>query len=52
MSTFRERAADIIFALCLCVILVISHFGFEGKTLVLLAPDPGHRLTFLLFTGA
>ena len=26
---------------CLFVIIVISHFGFEGKILVLIAPVPG-----------
>ena len=26
----------------------ISFFGFEGKTLVQIAPDPGHILPFLL----
>ena len=28
------------------VILVISHFSFEGGTLVLVASDPGHCLSF------
>ena len=28
------------------VILVISQFGFEGKTLVLIAPVAGHVLPF------
>ena len=28
--------------------LVISHFGFEGKTLVLIAPVPGHCFSFYL----
>ena len=28
------------------VILVISHFGFEGGTLVLIASVPGHCLPF------
>ena len=26
------------------VILVISHFGFEGRTLILIASVPGHCL--------
>ena len=39
----------VIFVLCLFVILVISHFGFEGGTLVLIAPL--HCLLYLfLFT--
>ena len=28
--------------LCLFVALVVSHFGFEGRTLVLIASVPGH----------
>ena len=28
------------------VILVVSHFGFEGGTLVLIASVPGHCLSF------
>ena len=34
--------------LCLFVILVISHFGFDGRTLVLFSPVPGHCLPFYL----
>ena len=30
----------------LFVILVISHVGFESKTLVLIAPVPGHFVPF------
>ena len=33
-------------ALCLFLILVISHLGFEGKTLVLIATDPVHCVPF------
>ena len=29
-------------------LLVISHFGFEGGTLVLIASVPGHCLSFTL----
>ena len=29
--------------LCLFVTLVVSHFGFEGRTLVLIAPVPSHH---------
>ena len=32
--------------ICLYVILVMSHFGFEGKALVLIATVPGHCLPF------
>ena len=28
-------------------ILVVSHFGFEGGTVVLIAPVPGHCLLLL-----
>ena len=37
---------NVSFVLCVFVILVISHFGFEGETLVLIAPVPGHCLHF------
>ena len=30
----------VLFVLCLCVILDISHFGFEGGTMVLIASVP------------
>ena len=36
----------VLFVLCLFVILVVCHFGFEGRALVLIAPIPGHCLTF------
>ena len=32
--------------LCLFVVLVVSHFGFEDRTLVLIASVPGHCLYF------
>ena len=32
--------------LLVIVILVISHFGFEGGTLVLIAAVPGHCFSF------
>ena len=31
------------------MVLVISHFGFEGETLVLIALVPGHCLSFTYF---
>ena len=43
MATFWERAAHsvtvclVLFVLCLSVILVVSNFGFEGGTVVLIA---------------
>ena len=46
MATFWERAAHLVnrmFSLLwLFVALVVSHFGFEGGTLVLIASVPGH----------
>ena len=32
--------------LCLFVILVVSHFGFKGGSLVLIAPVSGNYLSF------
>ena len=40
------RLTDVLFVLYLFVILVVSHFGFEGGTFVLIAPVPGHCLPF------
>ena len=37
---------DLLFAFWLIVIVVISHFGFEGGTLVMIALAPGHCLYF------
>ena len=53
MVTFKERAAHVnhMFSLlCSFVALVVSHFGFEGRTSVLFASVPGHclPLTFSL----
>ena len=50
MATFWERAAHSVLAYVLfvflpIVILVISHIGFEGGTLVLNASVPGHYLS-------
>ena len=43
------------FTLCsLCILivtLVISHFSFEGETLVLIASVPGHCLSFTFWYG-
>ena len=51
MVTFWERAAHSVYRYFLPVfrlilILVISHFGFEGRTLVRIASVPGHCLSF------
>ena len=47
MATFGKRAAhSIVFVICLFVILVGSHVGFEGWAVVLIAPIPGHCLPF------
>ena len=35
-------------SMCLFVNLVVSHFGFEGRTLILIALVPGHCLTFVI----
>ena len=41
------------FAICLFVILVLSHFGFNGMILVKIVPVPGHYLllTFIQLIG-
>ena len=50
MATFLERAAHSVnpmfslYTLCLLFSLVVSHFGFYGGTLVLIAPVSGHCL--------
>ena len=55
-DTFWERAAHSVYRMfslylaLLIVILVISHFGFEGGTLVLIAPVPSNGLTFYFLT--
>ena len=36
----------VLFVACIFVMLVISYFGFEGRTLVLIAPVSGHCLSF------
>ena len=44
--SFGFKLTYLLFVFCLIVILVISHFGFEGGTLVLIASVPGHYLSF------
>ena len=50
MANFWERAAHSVnhmFSLLyLFVVLVVSHLGFEGGNLNLIAPFPGHCLPF------
>ena len=50
MATCWDRAAHSVnrmfSLLCLFVALVVSHFDFEGRTLVLIASVPDHRLPF------
>ena len=41
-----ERAAHSVYHFRLFVVLVISHFVFEGGALVLIASVPGHCLPF------
>ena len=43
MDLLIENQCNRMFSLiCLFVALVVSHFGLEGRTLVLIAPIPGH----------
>ena len=53
MAPFTERAAHSVYRMFYLyfddVILVISHFGFEGGTFVLVASVPGHYLYFTVF---
>ena len=56
MVIFWERAAHsinhIFSLLCLFVALVVSHFGFESGTLILIVSVPGHcSFTFYLLQG-
>ena len=59
MATFSERAAHLVnhvfsfYLLSLFVILVVSHFDFEGGTLVLIASVPGqYHLSLVAFVSA
>ena len=38
---------NILFVLCLFAILVLSHFDFEGRYLVLIEPVPGIAILYL-----
>ena len=52
MATFWKRAAHSVYLMFLyfdIVNLVISHFGFEGGTLVLFALVPGHCIFFTFY---
>ena len=50
MATLRENDAHSVYCMFSLyfdtVILVISHLGFEGENLVLIAPVPDHCLSF------
>ena len=54
MATFWERATHSVhrmfFLLFLFVALVVSHYGFEDMTLVLIASVPGHCLTDMIYS--
>ena len=39
----------VLFVICLFVILVIYHFGFENRILVLFVSVPGHCLSFTFY---
>ena len=55
MATFLERAARSVYRMFSLyfdiVILVISHFDFEGGTLVLIASVPGHCLSLTFYNS-
>ena len=54
MVTFWERSAHSVIRmfslLCLFVALVVFHFGFEDRTLVLIVSAPGICLPFTVYT--
>ena len=54
VAAFWEGAARsvccVFFVCWLVVVLLISHFGFEGGRLVLIASVRGHCLSFTFFT--
>ena len=54
MATVWERTAHSVYSMFSLyfdiVILVISHFGFEGETLVLIAAVSGHCFSFTFST--
>ena len=39
----------VLIVICLFVILVISHFGFESRICLLIAPVPVHAFSLLFF---
>ena len=57
MATFWERAAHSVYRMFSfyfdfnIVFLFISHFGFEGGTLVLIASVSGYCLSFTSYTN-
>ena len=50
MATCSFGLPYVVYVFWLIVILVISHFGFEGGTLVLIASVPGRCLSFTSFS--
>ena len=44
MANFWERAAHLVNRMFSLYHVCFSHFGFEGGTVVLIAPVPGHCL--------
>ena len=56
MATFLERAANSVNhmfpLLCIFVVSVVSHLGFEDGTFVLITPVPGHCFPFTFVNKA
>ena len=48
MKRAAHSVSHMFSSLCLFVALVVSHFGFEGRTVVLIVSVPGHCLPFTL----
>ena len=50
MATFSERVVLSVKRIVICpfLVLVISHFGSEGRVLVMIVSVPGHCLPFYL----
>ena len=50
VSVYRTIGPLVVLCIHVFVILVVSHFDFEGGTVVLIAPIPGHCLPFIFHT--